>query len=219
MRLKTYLAAGVALAIGGLVFTSNTVMAADMSHAHMGHVMTAWGDTPDGKGLLPTAISEAKIAAQHAGFAAKKLDNLGWMQTHAHHVLNAIDPSVEMKGPGMGYGVIKAASGAAKHIGLAAKSEGASKAVKLHATHISTSATNTVTRGHEIVALGKKILAATSAADAAPYVQKMAQLTQQLTAGMDANGDDTITWKKGEGGLDAANFHLKLLAKSEGMVK
>ena len=47
-------------------------MKKNVAHAHIGHVMTKWSDTPKQWGFLPTALMEAKIAAQHAGFAASK---------------------------------------------------------------------------------------------------------------------------------------------------
>ena len=72
--------------------SDETAMAKNMAHVHMGHVTDSWGDTPNEMGLLPTAIAEAEIAVQHAGFAADQLDNLEWMQTHAKHVLHAVDP-------------------------------------------------------------------------------------------------------------------------------
>ena len=217
MGLLNKLTVGIALVVGGCASYSDNATAGNMSHAHMGHVTKSWGDTPDKKGLLPTAMAEAKIAAQHAGFAANKPDDLGWMQMHARHVLNAIDPSVEAKGPGMGYGVIKAAGGTTKHIGFAAKSEDASENVRIHAAHVSASSQNTVKRAQEIVTLGKKVIAAGSAADAAPLVKQMATLSSQLMSGVDANGDGSITWHEGEGGLDAAQKHMGIMAKLEGM--
>src|SRR5690606_41520021 len=42
----------------------------NMSHVHMGHVLTSWQDTPDQMGFLPTAQAVAEVAAQHAVFAA-----------------------------------------------------------------------------------------------------------------------------------------------------
>jgi hypothetical protein len=89
-------------------------MAGTQSRAHIGHVMTGWKDTPCGKGLLVTARAEAKIAQQHANFALAKPDNIKWMKTHTTHVLHAVDPSAMAKGPSLGYGVVKAAGGAAK---------------------------------------------------------------------------------------------------------
>lgn len=203
--------------VGCAVYSESPVAAGNMAHAHMGHVGKAWNDTPGGKGLLPTAIAEAKIAAQHAGFAASKPDNLAWMQTHTRHVLHAVDPSVESKGPGLGYGVKKAAAGCAKHIGLAAKSDGASKNVKAHAVHIATSCSNTMARVREIAALGKFVLSSNSAADAADTVERIKVLSDQLLAGVDANGDGKITWHQDEGGLAEAAKHLGFMSKGEGM--
>ncbi|MEH6825340.1 MAG: hypothetical protein V7629_15650 [Motiliproteus sp.] len=188
-----------------------------MSHAHMGHVTKAWGDTPDGQGLLPIAIAEAKTAVQHAGFAASKPGDLAWMQLHTRHIVHAVDPSVELKGPGLGYGVIKAAGGSAKHINFAAKSDDASKNVRTHAVHVATSSENTVTRAKEIVALGKRVIASSRAADAAPLVQQVAKLTKALLEGVDANADGKITWHQGEGGLNEANKHMGFMAKGESL--
>jgi len=106
---------------------------ANPSHNHIGHVMTMWKDTPGTQGFLSVAIADAKVAAAHAGYMQKSPDNLDSMKLHAGHVINALDPSIEMKGPGSGYGVKRAAAGASQHIELAAKSEGASKGVQTHA--------------------------------------------------------------------------------------
>ena len=105
-----------------------TMKAGDEARAHIGHVMTAWKDTPDGKGLLPVAINEAEIALTHAEFAANKLDDLKWMQTHTEHVMHAIDPStVSIAAPGLGYGVLKAAAGAKAHVEFSAESKDSSE--------------------------------------------------------------------------------------------
>ena len=105
-----------ALVLGALgVFAFSTEATDQAAHAHMGHTADGWGDTPEGAGLLPTAVVEAGIAAQHAALAAGAGDLAG-MKRHIAHVLNAIDPTVEASGPGKGYGVVKAAKGAATHI-------------------------------------------------------------------------------------------------------
>lgn len=189
----------------------------NMAHIHIGHVMTGWKDTPEKRGLLPTAIAEAKVAVQHAGFAASKPAILGWMKIYIGHVLHAVDPSVEPKGPGLGYGVIKATKGAAQHVGFSAKSEGASKNVKTHAVHVDTSANNVMTWGKEIVVLCKKVMASNSVTEVASIVTKIKRLSGQLLTGLDANSDGRITWKKGEGGLKAAEKHMGFMTKGEGL--
>ena len=209
---------GLAISMAAISTTTNAAFAASKAHAHMGHVSKSWNDTPGKMGLLPTAIEEAKIAVFHAGLAAKKPDNLKWMQTHTHHVLNAIDPSIEPKGPGKGYGVLKAAKGAAFHINVAAKQADASDDVKIHAKYVATSALNTVDRAKRIIVVAKKILAAKSAKTAAPLVRQMVEITKELQTGRDANGDGKITWVKGEGGLGASAKHMGIMYKLEGMM-
>ncbi|HEY4130472.1 MAG TPA: hypothetical protein VGM50_07630 [Gemmatimonadaceae bacterium] len=182
---------------------------------HIGHVISAFGDTPNMQGLLPVALADAKVAAQHAALAAKDPNNLAAMKLHAGHVLNALDPTIVVKGPGSGYGVKKATQGVITHINLAAKATGASQNVITHANHVATSAQNTLTRCDTAIDLAKKIQESTSASDAAALVSQLVSVTSQLTAGVDKNGDGRITWEAGEGGLQQANEHMKLMLAGE----
>jgi hypothetical protein len=202
-----------------LVFAAAAVSAQTPAgvKTHIGHVQTSFMGTPMNQGLLPTAIAEAKIAAQHAALALKANTNLDQMKLHAGHVLHALDPGAEMKGPGLGYGVTRAATGVAQHVQLAGKVEGASKNVMTHSMHVATSAENAAKRAAEMVAVIKEIRAATTVAAAAPHVEHLNMLAQQLYAGVDANKDNTIGWQAGEGGLQQAETHMGLLVKGEGM--
>jgi hypothetical protein len=186
-------------------------------HSHIGHVMTMWKDTPGSQGFLLAAMADAKVAATHAGYMQKSPDNLDSIKLHAGHVIHALDPSVEPKGPGSGYGVKKAAAGALQHLQLAAKSEGASKSVLTHTEHVSASLENVGQWTDAALATAQKIRAATSAAAAAPLVT---ELTQQLTAinsGMDGNKDGKVSWQIGEGGLEQAQMHMGFMMKAEGL--
>ncbi|MEP6491784.1 MAG: hypothetical protein ABJF01_03855 [bacterium] len=182
---------------------------------HIGHIVNGFSDTPGGIGLLPIAVIEAGVAAQHAGLAARQPTNLDYMKTHAGHVINALDPTIVTAGPGKGYGLKKAALAIATHADLAAKAQGASPNVVMHAGHIAMSAKNTATRSDQVIAIAKQIQAATAPADAAALVSQMVSLTQQLTAGADANGDGKITWEQGEGGLQQIQEHLNLMIAAE----
>jgi len=197
--------------------SGETAMAKNMAHVHMGHVTDSWGDTPGEMGLLPTAIAEAEIAAKHAGFAADQLDNLDWMKTHAKHVLHAVDPSAIAEGPGLGYGVKNAAGGVAKHIGFAAESDAATENVKLHAVHVATSADNTLWRVDEVARYAWQVLAASTAAEAAPAAKQMLRHTKQLLDGRDANGDGNVSWHQDEGGLKASEKHMGLMRSGESL--
>ena len=219
MRVITVNRLAVSFAVVALAFGFSSVAAAQSTagHVHIGHVMDGFGNTPEGQGLLPTAIAEAEIAAQHAALAAGSTDNLEGMKRHAGHVLHAVDPGEADSGPGLGYGVKPAAAGVARHIELAAGTDGASGNITTHATHVATSANNTVQRADELIALAKQIQAATAVADAAAVAERLDALAAQLVAGHDADGDGRIGWQEGEGGLQQAEQHANLMKKGEGL--
>jgi hypothetical protein len=216
MRLQPHLTA-LAGALIGLSLLAAPAAAENMAHAHMNHVLKSWQDTPDQAGLLPTAEAEAETAAQHIGFALQKPDDLDWMQMHVIHVRNALDPSVEPKGPGMGYGVKRAASGIAKHIGFAAEAPEATANIKTHAVHVATAAENVVHWTDMAIAESEKVAAAQTAAEAKPAVEKIAALVDAIRNGRDADGDGQATWVEGEGGLAQVEKHMGFMAKGEGM--
>ena len=181
---------------------------------HIGHILVRFPSTPDRVGLLTIAHTEAKVAAQHAALAARTPTNLQAMQTHAGHVIHALDPAVVTSGPGKGYGLKKAAAGVASHVELAAKSEGASAGVQTHAEHVGTASRSTVDRADQIIALAERIRAATGAAEAAALVGQMASLCEQLTTGADLDADGRVNWGGGEGGLQQVDAHMQLLLKA-----
>ena len=217
MRKTKYSDFVVALGLTAILSGGLLLAQQNAAHTHIGHVMDGWRDTPEGQGLLPTAIAEAQIAAQHASLAAKDPNNLDAMKRHSAHVLHAVDPEQIESGPGLGYGVKQAAAGAAQHISAAANAEGASGAVRTHATHVATSAQNTVTRADKLVALAKNIAMTSSAEDASRLVAELNTLAQQLLAGADANGDGRTGWQQEEGGLEVAKTHANLMKQAEGL--
>ena len=205
--------------IAGIAFNTTAYAGQAMSeaHAHIGHVMTSWTDTPSQHGLLPVAMKEGEIAAAHAALSAKTPDNLAAMKLHARHVRHAIDTSYEGSGPGTGYGLIRAASGGIGHATLASKSEGASDAVKVHTEHAVTSLNNAIARSRMALYAAQAVLISTSASQAAPHAVKMAELTQAVVDGVDHNGDSSISWHAHEGGLKVANQHMGIMMDAEGM--
>ena len=108
-------------------------------HAHIGHVMIAWRDTPGQVGLLTIAQNDTRVAAAHA-LLLSKATSVDDMKLHAGHVLHALDPTIEKTGPASGYGAKKAASGAMQHVGFTAAVDNASAAVKSQASKVTTTA-------------------------------------------------------------------------------
>ena len=182
---------------------------------HLAHLTTTFQDAPSQQGLVATALAEAKIAAQHAELAAKAGNNLDAMKLHAGHVMHAVDPSVEPTGPGLGFGIRRAAAGIVEHIQLASKAPTVSLNVLTFASRVMASGNNTVKRADEIMAVARRIRAAATAADAAPDVARLNVLAPQLTSGLDVNQDGLIGWQTGEGGLEQAQAQLQAMLKGE----
>ncbi len=178
--------------------------------------MTQWKEVPTGQGFLPVAVADARVASTHAGYMQKSPDNLDTIKLHAGHVLNALDPTVEPKGPGS-FGVKRAAAGAVQHAQLAAKTEGASKGVQTHTEHVSASLENVSHWTEQAIATTQKIRAATSASEAAPLITELISQLNTISNGVDANKDGSIGWQTGEGGLAQAQQHMTLMMKGEGL--
>ena len=212
IRLGVLLGTAIVLAVAGQAVAQD----APASHAHIGHAADGWRDTPEGVGLLPAAVAEAAIAQTHAGLAAGS-SGIDGIKRHIGHVVHAIDPTVRESGPGNGYGVVKGASGAATHIGLAARSEGASDNVTLHGNHVGTSLENVQEWAREILELAARVEGTSDAARAADLAGQIHELTQSIVDGHDANDDDRIGWGSGEGGLAQATLHLNLMKRGEGI--
>lgn len=204
-----------ALAMTLLAGLAPTASAQSAAHRHVGHVAESWNDTPENVGLLAAAQAEAEVAAQHAKLAAEAED-LDGIKRHVLHVLHAVDAVAE-RGPGKGYGLVKAAQGVARHIGMAGESDDASDAVKAHSLHVKTAAENVAAWAQSIQEKAAEVEAATELTGARALAEEIATMTEAIVSGMDADGDGRISWGEGEGGLAQAAQHLELLMKAEGI--
>jgi hypothetical protein len=171
------------------------------AHLHLGHVMTNWRDTPGTRGFLPVAVDEARVAVLHADLA-RKASSLDDIKLHAGHVLNALDPAVEPKGPGAGYGVKKAAAGALQHLDFAAKADGATAAVTTQAAQASLVLANVLQWVDQAIAAAQRVRAATNAAEAAGSTADLAGVIRRIS----------------DEGLQQAQAHMNLILKAEGLL-
>ncbi len=200
MRASNIVRGLVPLAAAGLLAAPGALAQAP-AQAHVGHVATGFRGTPEGQGLLPTAVAEAATAAQHADFAARDPNNLESIQRHMPHVIHALDPSVVENGPGAGYGVKAAASGAARHITMAGDSEGASDDVKRHAPHVAAGASHAAEWADEAVALAQEIQDVSDAETAVELLHELIDKLEAISDGVEGQGQDG--W-----GLAQATQHL-----------
>jgi hypothetical protein len=179
---------------------------------HIGHIVNSFSDTPNGMGLLPVAFAEARTAVQHATLAGKAA-TLDGMKLHAGHVINALDPTIVPAGPGLGYGMKKAALAAANHMELAAKAAGASQNVIMHAVHIETALRNAAVRADTAIAIAKRVQAATTTAEATALLSQLVSVCNQIIAGVDEKNEGRILWQTG--GLQQAQEHIDLMLTGE----
>jgi hypothetical protein len=214
VRTVTSIAIGISLLVFGAWGAALSAQGAT-AQTHIGHVLDSFNGTPDNTGLLAAAMAEAKVAADHAALAAKAA-SLQMMQTHAGHVLNALDPTLVAQGPGKGYGVKKAAQGVAQHAMLAANAANANEMVKTHSMHVSTAANNVVAMADEVIALAQKIRMSTSQQEAQQLAMEMQTKAEQLTTGVDADKNGQISWNKPEGGLNQAQAHMNFMKTAAG---
>jgi hypothetical protein len=227
MRVTRLGALAVSLALFGVSIPAAASAQADSTggrgaaqtaiRTHVGHVADAFESTPEGRGLVPTAIAEAELAQRHAALAAGDTSNLEAMKLHVGHVLHAVDPTVVTSGPGLGFGLKQAAEGAIQHLRLAEDTEGASTAVRARARSVRWAMMNVLDRANEIIELGNRIQAATTASEAAELLPELTELTDAVIEGVDANNDGGIGYRRGEGGLDVASQYLATLKRDAGV--
>jgi hypothetical protein len=187
------------------------------AHTHIGHVATGFAQAPDGRGLLPTLRAEVETAVQHVALAGRDPSNLQWMQTHAAHVLHALDPAQGSEGPGLGFGAVRAAEGIAQHIELAAGSDGASQNVRTHSAHVAEASRAVAERAREMAELARQVAAARDYTAAEGLIERMARIGGELQMGRDVNGDGQIGWGGGEGGITHVEQHMGFLLAGEGL--
>ena len=199
----------------------------DPAHNHIAHIMERGPGTPEGVGFLPIAVEEAEIAGMIADAASPASANRLGLRSTARQIMRCVDRSAELLGFIRGdsegpcgriyYGIRPAAAAIASHVQLAAESPGASQNVQTHANHVVASANNILRRADEIEALVVQVFAAETADAARPMVVRLIEMVPALLAGVDANGDGTIGWQEGEGGLAAVRQHMELMMKGEGL--
>lgn len=178
--------------------------------AHLGHILASWMDTPGQVGLIAILEDEIDIAIAHAGYAAADLENIDNIKLHTDHVRHAIDPRAlrSGQGPGRGYGAVRAARGALDHLNYALAAADASDSLKLHAEHIAASANNVLFWAGKVLDKAGQIVGGASPVVSAFFAEEIVERLQWMKNGRDADGDGTITWQDGEGGLAQMKAHL-----------
>ena len=122
-KIRRYLSVLTILAISGLA--GCTTHQPLISHAHVGHALTTWHDTPGQRGLMDVAAGDLDVAEREARLACSN-PLAGPSHRHAANVVNALVPEAQPVGPASGYGAVRALMGTIEHLEYAATSADAS---------------------------------------------------------------------------------------------
>jgi hypothetical protein len=169
-----------------------------VSHAHLGHALTAWHDTPDHKGFLVVARNLADTALREAESATRAAPQAA--RVHLANVADALSAdSTAQPRPGA-YGLMRALEGAIDHIEYAAASKDASQNLVVAAVEI-TAAAEFVIDGFR-----RALTLARSADELPPDRLRETALTlrralEQAINGSDADADGRVALNQHEAGL------------------
>ena len=123
----------VALACLTWTVTSAVPVAAQTTEAatraRLETLLTATSGTPNGQGLLPTAIAEARAMVDLA-LRAERSDDLATIQQATAEILAVLDPSMSTRAGATGYGIRRAVQAIAVE-GAALAGDRASEAQRL----------------------------------------------------------------------------------------
>jgi hypothetical protein len=160
------------------------------SHAHVGHSFTAWRDTPEGQGLFVVAEREITIALQQSKAISQAASTTA-ARNDLPGVIHALDPEQQATGPGLGYGGIRALTGAANHLEFASKSSDASRNI-IEGAEVFVKQAAVVIENLKL-AIDVATLAQTSGdAELLGLTEEIEAILNRSLNGVDADGDGSI---------------------------
>jgi len=161
-----------------------------------------------GKGLLETAMADARFATQHAGLAARST-NLPAMRTHAEHTLNILmggtqdhDGNGRGLNPGTQIGLLTSLDNLSAVLDAATNSPNAAVSLQSEAELVRVCIENVRLWGGEIVTSEQTMLTFDSLEAAAEQMTISTGFADILTTGTDQNLSGQVDPFEGECGLD-----------------
>lgn len=207
---------GLVVAIAALAPSAGlAARQASQARTHLAHVATGFGGAPGGRGLAVTAAVEVNVAMRHANVAAGHPTDLAAMKASVQGVLHALAPADGAQGPGLGFGVKRAAEAVAAHIEMAVRAPDASDTIRTNGPNVAAAARALAARAQAMTALAARVLAAQTAAEAAPLVAELRTLALQLDTGADANGNGRVDLDSTEPGMNQLEAGVYAILEGE----
>ena len=158
--------------------------------------------------LLDSALIEARVAAQHAGFAVSA-GNIRSARTHAEHTINILrgteedwDGSGTPQNPGRGLGVYTFLDAIDEQLDAVAAADAESQTLLANAEFIRVCTANVRTWADEIVTLEQEIIAGEEKSAVQDEAELSETLADQLQEGYDLNQNGIVEPFEGECGLE-----------------
>lgn len=212
---KLQLASLMSLAIVSLSLASGCVQSLPtLAHAHIGHSLTAWHDTPQKQALFVVAEQETQNALNELQLAKKFVDRPSIAKIHVGFIVHSLNPELSPKGTGSGYGAIQALQKAIAHIEFAASTKDSSANVVWSAEPFVEHATATLDQYLYTLAVARKALTV----DDIEFSATLAELEHELlhcASGYDTNHDGLIGNTPAESGLEQLRDQLSTMIANE----
>lgn len=158
-----------------------------ISHAHIGHALTSWVDTPSKKGLFIVAEDYAKEAAQYSEKALAPGNNINVIKNNIAKSMLAVNgPAKPRQGQ---YYFKNALEGSLNHIAFAASSADASENIKTHQQSIDKNSKTIFYRIDTITAIGNEVSKSRNLQEAQDLAKLIHSYNLQNIWGSDENGD------------------------------
>jgi len=191
-----------------------TTKAPLISHAHYGHALTAWFDTPDQKGLFVVAEDTAERIAESAVLLNEEYDNLSETQKSdsyrkINNLIGSLDDSDEE-----GYTFLRALNEAGRHMEFAATVSDASTNMQGGSADFQRNMQAITIRADLLRDLTSTGIRSTSQ-DSKQATRQMRILAVQLLEGDDLDGDGVVGNTAEEYGLRQLRADLAQVAAAE----
>jgi hypothetical protein len=185
-----------------------------ISHAHVGHAMTAWHDTPGKQGLFEVAEKETVHALEELELARQSIAEPCVAQAHVQNIVHAMNPDIQPDGNGMGYGALPALTKARQHLQFAAETADASVNMRQSVSEFEGHAS--VAQDALSIALASARRAATAhPSDLAEHLPSIERSLVRAYKGKDLDNDGYIGNLVDEAGLLQLRERLSSLVANE----
>jgi len=205
------------------IVVGNHIPAGALAHAQQ--LLVASADAPKGRAYALGIVAQTEQLFRHAKAVngSALVGDFNSLNRHIEHLFTIIDGKggaryKDFDGDGLindagdGFGLRNYADAVTAEAQAAAAAPDATENVKTHAAHLLILADNLRAWSDQVVDLAIKAHQATVLADREQYTAELFQLSQEMLAGVDTNGNGVIEPVTGEGGAYTLYFHSQYLA-------